>query len=222
MNLTPTTTPIFKRIISNIESVWKERHHRSPCTALRTSKSSPAFSDGKVQATKDNQEQVWAGEATGTETRSATDGAYTVAAAPAAREGTFWHPHRGCRGRHFQAGIRRQILNAWHSTLPKTTPARTTSKLHSLALSLPQNSILTQYLFLPTSKPDDSSICLLREKKNRKHGQPVFWWFFLRPTFPFLKRKEPWKRKSMPIQALSAWSTVSSIPRLAFTGLATS
>lgn len=106
-------------------------------------------------------------------TRSAADSAYTVAAAPVGREGTFWHPHRGCRGRHFQARTRRQILNAWHSTLPKTTSAGM-SKLYSLALSLPQNSILTQYFFLPTSKPDDFSICLLREKKNRKHGELFF------------------------------------------------
>lgn len=120
--------------------------------------------------------------------RSATDGAYTVAAASAGREGTFWYPHRVCRERHFQARTRRRILNAWHSTLPKTTPARTTSKLYSLALSLPQNSILTQYFFLPTSKPDDFSICLLREKKNRKHRRLFF---FQRSTFPFLKGKEP-------------------------------
>lgn len=127
------------------------------------------------------------------QTRSATDGAYTVAAAPAGREGTFWHPHRGCRGRHFQARTRRQILNAWHSTLPKTTPARTTSKLYSLALSLPQNSILTQYFFLPTSKPDDFSICLLREKKNRKHGQPFF--FFPEAYLSFFEKERTMKKK---------------------------
>lgn len=39
----------------------------SPCTALRPSKSSPAFSDAKSQARSANQEQVWAGEATGTD-----------------------------------------------------------------------------------------------------------------------------------------------------------
>lgn len=107
-----------------------------------------------------------------------------MAAAPLGREGTFWHPHRGCRGRHFQARTRRQILNEWHRTLPKTTPARTMSKLYSLAFPLPQNRMLTQYFFLPTSKPDDFSICLLREKKNRKDGQLFS---FRGLPFPFCK-----------------------------------
>lgn len=134
------------------------------------------------------------------QTRSATGGAYTVAAAPVGREGTFWHPHRGCRGRHFQVRTKCQILNAWHSTLPKTTPARK-SKLYSLALSSPQNSILTQYFFLPTSKPDDFSICLLREKKNRKHGELFF--FFRGLHFPF-EKKGTMKKKIKANKALSA------------------
>lgn len=119
-----------------------------------------------------------------------------MAAAPLGREGTFWHLHRGCRGRHFQARTRRQILNAWHSTLPKTTPARTTSKLYSLAFPLPQNSILTQYFFLPTSKPDDFSICLLREKKNRKHGQ-LFFFFFSPEAYLTLFAKEGTMKKKI-------------------------
>lgn len=47
----------------------------------------------KSQATRVNQEQVWAGEATGTD-KECNWWCLHRAAPPVAREGTFWHPHR--------------------------------------------------------------------------------------------------------------------------------
>lgn len=62
-----------------------------------------------------------------------------------------------------------------------------------LLLSLPQNSILTQYFFLPTSKPDDFSIWLLRKKKRTENMDSFF--FFSEAYLSLFEKEGTMKKK---------------------------
>lgn len=110
-----------------------------------------------------------------------------------------------------------------HGTEPclKAFPQERASFTLLISLYLKIAYSLSTSFFLNSNLMTSQYVYWEREKKEQKTTRGQLSFFFLhRPTFSFLK--EPWNRGWKPMEAVSAWSTVSSIHRLTLTGLATS